>query len=191
MNPADFGKYAADRTAYVEAEAVIGNGTRIWRWTHLGSHAVVGKNCSIGQCCEIDGVIGDDCRIQNGVQLYDGVKLGNMVFVGPNVTFTNDLRPRLGIPWAKRSTTVHDHASIGAGSVIVCGLEIGQYAMVAAGSVVTRSVPPNALVRGNPARIVGFVCNSGHQMKEIRTFVYECKACEQTMRLNYAPAADW
>jgi len=124
----------------------------------------VGSDCVLGKNVYVDdgAVVGDRCKIQNNVSVYQGVIIGNDVFVGPSVTFTNDKVPRaFNHDWVVTPTLVEDGASIGANSTIVCGTSIGAYAMVAAGSTVTRSVEPHQLVGGTPARHMGWVCTCG------------------------------
>lgn len=140
--------------AEVDTGATIGARVKVWRWTHVRSFAKVGADTSIGQCCYIEGTIGQRCKIQNGVNLYHGVTVGDEVFIGPNVTFTNDLHPRATGDWVVVPTVVKNGASIGAGAVILCGVTIGEGAMVGAGAVVTEDVPPNTTVVGCPARAV-------------------------------------
>lgn len=135
-------------------------GTRIWQFVVVLPGAKIGKDCNICSHCliENDVVLGDRVTIKSGVQLWDGLRLGDDVFIGPNASFANDRFPRSRQkPEKFLITTIHDGASIGAGAVILPGLEIGRNAMVAAGAVVTRSVPPNAVVVGNPAKIIGYV----------------------------------
>lgn len=141
----------------VSKKSKIGNEVKIWNWVKIRENCVIGDSTSIGQCSYIDKnvFIGKNCKIQNGVQIYDGVTICDDVFIGPNVTFTNDLFPRsYNKYWEVKKTKICKGASIGAGSVILCGIEIGEYAMVAAGSVVTKNVPKQTLVSGNPSRII-------------------------------------
>jgi len=141
----------------------IGSRTRIWAFAHVLPGARIGEDCNIcdGVFIENDVTVGDRTTVKCGVQLWDGVKLGNDVFVGPNATFTNDTFPRSRCkPEAFGETVVEDGASIGANATILPGVRIGSGAMVGAGTVVTRSVPPNAIVVGNPGRIKGYVTNS-------------------------------
>ena len=143
--------------AEVSPEASVGQGCRIWDWTKVREDVQIGDNVSIGQGCYIDHgvVVGSRCKIQNGVNIYSGVTVGDEVFIGPSVTFTNDLFPRADEERSRTwSTRVHDNASIGANATIVCGIEIGEGAMVGAGSVVIRDVPARTLVVGNPAKFV-------------------------------------
>ena len=146
--------------AMVEPGAQIGAGTRVWAFAHVLPGAKVGKNCNLCDhtFIENDVVIGDEVTVKCGVYLWDGVELQDRVFVGPNVTFTNDKYPRSRqYPEQYARTIVCRDASIGANATILPGLRIGEKAMIGAGAVVTRDVPPNAIVTGNPARIVGYV----------------------------------
>lgn len=139
---------------------LIGTGSRVWQYVVLLSGATIGRECNICAHCLIEGdvVIGDRVTVKSGVQLWDGLRVGNDVFIGPNASFANDRFPRSRRrPEKFLQTVLEDGASIGAGAVILPGITIGANAMVAAGAVVTRSVPPNAVVVGNPARIVGYV----------------------------------
>lgn len=152
-------------TADVEDGAVVGPGTKVWHLAHIRSSATVGAGCVIGRNVYIDAhaVVGDRVKIQNNVSVYHGVTVEDEVFVGPCAVFTNDLRPRAQNPdWKITPTLVRHGASIGANATIVCGVEIGPYAMVAAGSVVTRNVAANQLVAGNPARPLGWVDEQGN-----------------------------
>jgi UDP-2-acetamido-3-amino-2,3-dideoxy-glucuronate N-acetyltransferase len=138
----------------------IGEGTRVWQFVVILPGAAIGAECNICSHCLIEGdvKIGDRVTVKSGVQLWDGLRVGNDVFIGPNASFTNDRFPRSRQkPDRFLETTIGDGASIGAGAVILPGISIGNCAMVAAGAVVTRSVPPNAVVVGNPAKIVGYV----------------------------------
>lgn len=150
-------------TAVVEAGAVVGDATAVWHHSHLRSGAVVGAGTTIGKNVYVDaGVsIGARCKIQNNVSVYAGVTLDDEVFVGPSAVFTNDRVPRAVGPWTVVPTVVRRGASIGANATIVCGVEIGEHAMVGAGAVVTRSVDAHELVLGNPARHAGWVCACG------------------------------
>lgn len=153
----------------------IGDQTRVWQFCVVLPNAVIGNDCNINAqvLIENDVVIGDRVTVKSGVQLWDGLRVGNDVFIGPNATFTNDLTPRsrrrppMFVP-----TVIKDHASIGANATIVAGVTIGCYALVGAGSVVTRDVPPYALVYGNPAVIKGHVCECGSKLESD-----QCRAC--------------
>lgn len=151
-------------TAIVERGAQIGLGTKIWHHAHVRAGAVIGARCTIGKNVFVDAgaVIGDGAKIQNNVSVYAGVTLEDDVFVGPSAVFTNDLRPRAAASdWTLTPTLVRRGASIGGGVTIVCGHEIGPEAMIGSGAVVTRTVEPNELVVGNPARRIGWVCRCG------------------------------
>jgi len=150
----------------------IGKGTRVWAFAHILPKAVVGSECNIcdGVFIENDVVVGDRVTIKCGVQLWDGLTVEDDVFIGPNVTFTNDRFPRSKVfPERFAKTVVRKGASIGANATILPGLEIGSGAMVGAGSVITRSVPPNAIAVGNPARIIGYVDTSEPQPSALAT----------------------
>ncbi|HEX9341572.1 MAG TPA: acyltransferase [Thermoplasmata archaeon] len=154
-------------TAEVASSASIGDGTSIWHWAQVREGASVGRGCSIGKdvYLDVDVSIGTACKIQNFATIYRGVRIGNRVFVGPHACFTNDPYPRAVSPdWQVVPTSVEDGASIGANATILCGITIGRNAMVAAGAVVTKDVPPHALVAGVPAKIVGWVCECGRPL---------------------------
>jgi UDP-2-acetamido-3-amino-2,3-dideoxy-glucuronate N-acetyltransferase len=151
-------------TAIVEDGALVGVGTTVWHHAHIRDGASVGRDCVIGKNVYIDthAIVGDRCKLQNNVCVYDGVTIGNDVFVGPSATFTNDLIPRaFNVDWQVVPTHVHDGASIGANATIVCGVTVGQYAMIAAGATVTGDVADHQLVAGTPARHHGWVCRCG------------------------------
>lgn len=155
-------------TALIEDGAEIGDGTRIWVNVQVRSGARIDKDCNIGKDVFVDEgvIIGPGCKIQNGVSIYRGVSLAGHVFIGPNACFTNDRLPRaFNEAWQVVPTRVDEGASIGANATIVCGVTIGEYAMVAAGAVVTRDVPPFTLVRGNPARSVAQIDRLGHKIE--------------------------
>lgn len=154
-------------TAEVSERARIGDGSRIWNQAQVREKARIGRDCIISKNVYIDaGVeIGDRVKIQNNVNVYHGVTVGNGVFLGPSMTFTNDLYPRaFDSDWKVYQTKVEDGASIGANATIVCGHTIGKYAMVGAGSVVTKDVPDYALVVGNPAKQIDWVCKCGMRL---------------------------
>ena len=157
-------------SSYVEEDVSIGDGTHIWHFCHIMPGARIGKGCNIGQNVFIDrGVrIGDGVKIQNNVSVYTGVELGDYVFCGPSCVFTNVINPRSHIERKDEFRPIHvgHHATIGANATIVCGNNIGEYAFVAAGAVVTRYVQPFWLVAGVPARCVGFMDENGDKADE-------------------------
>lgn len=158
-------------TSKVSEKSEIGYGTRIWQNVQVREGAVIGKNCNIGKDCYIDaGVfIGDSCKIQNGVSIYWGVTIEDDVFVGPNACFSNDKVPRaFNAEWEVVPTFIRRGASIGANATIVCGVTIGEYAMVAAGSVVTKDVEPYSLVMGNPAKHYSYIDKMGNKINETK-----------------------
>jgi acetyltransferase-like isoleucine patch superfamily enzyme len=179
--------YYAHPTAIVESE-VIGEGTKIWHFAHVRQGSKIGKDCNIGKSVYVDigTEIGNNVKIQNFVSVYRGVTIEDDVFVGPSATFTNDLYPRAFI-WDEEHvvpTLISKGASIGANATLVCGITVGEYAMIGAGSLVAKDVPPNALILGNPGRQKGWVCYCGKRLKAApqeasgRT-VYKCPACER------------
>lgn len=154
-------------TATIHPSASIGAGTKVWINVQVREDATIGEDCVISKDVYIDrGVsIGPGCKIQNSVSVYDGVTIESEVFVGPNTSFTNDKVPRaFNEDWKITKTLVKQGASLGANCTIVCGIVIGEYAMVAAGSVVTKDVPPYTLVVGNPARVVGKIDKAGNKI---------------------------
>lgn len=141
----------------------IGARTRVWGFAHVMKGAKIGEGCNLGEhvFVESGAVIGNGVTVKNGISIWDRVEIGNDAFIGPAVVFTNDMRPRAFIKRGTDhlvSTKIESGATLGAGAVVVCGVTIGAYAFVAAGSVVTKDIPPYGLVRGNPARLVGSTC---------------------------------
>ena len=158
-------------TAHVSEEAKIGAGTKVWINVQIRENAVIGEKCVVSKDVYIDrGVrIGDRVKIQNGVSVYNGVTLENDVFVGPHAVFTNDKVPRaFNADWKVTPTLVKEGASIGANATIACGIELGEYCMVASGAVATRDVPPYTLVMGNPARPVARIDRMGNRVQDLR-----------------------
>ncbi len=164
-------------SADVAADAVIGDDTKVWHLVQIRSGARIGRECIFGRGVYVDAhvAIGDRVKVQNYVSIYEGVTIEDGVFVGPHVVFTNDKQPRAinpdGSPkgatdWTIARTLVREGASLGANSTIVCGIAIGRWAMIGAGSVVTRDVPDYGLVVGNPARLLGYVCKCGERVPD-------------------------
>ena len=174
-------------TALVESDA-IGDGTRIWAFVHVLAGAVIGRGCNVGDHCYIEAgaVIGDDVTIKNGVSIWDGVTIERGVFIGPNVTLTNDRRPRSRAPWTLSRTLIREGATIGANATVLPGLTIGAFSMVAAGAVVTRDVPPHALVIGNPARVEGVVCACGATVRG--SSPQTCRDCGRDVEARHGVA---
>jgi UDP-2-acetamido-3-amino-2,3-dideoxy-glucuronate N-acetyltransferase len=155
-------------TAVVDAGAQIGAGTKVWHFTHLMPRCRVGANCILGQNVFIDNdvVIGDGVKIQNNVSVYNGVAIEDGAFIGPSAVFTNVINPRAFMERKQefKKTVVRTGASIGANATIICGIEIGSYALVGAGAVVTQPVLPFAVVYGNPARRQGWISKEGYSL---------------------------
>ena len=156
-------------TAVIDEGALIGDGTKIWHFTHVMPKTVIGENCNIGQNVFIDNnaIIGNGVKIQNNVSVYNGVILEDNVFVGPSVVFTNVINPRSFIERKTefRQIVVKKGATIGANATIVCGISIGEYALIGAGAVVTKDVAAYALMMGNPARQKGWISEQGHNLQ--------------------------
>ncbi len=155
-------------SAWVDAPVEIGDGTRIWHFCHVQPGARIGRGCTLGQNVNVanDVVIGDNVKIQNNVSVYTGVEIENDVFLGPSCVLTNVTNPRSQVNRRAvyERTLLRRGATVGANATIVCGIELGRYSFVAAGSVVTRSVPDYALMVGNPARRVGWMSRHGHKL---------------------------
>lgn len=147
----------------------IGEGTRIWQFAIVLANAVIGKNCNINchTFIENDVIIGDNVTVKSGTYIWDGIRIEDDVFIGPNVVFTNDLRPRSKQAVEYPITIVRQGSTLGANTTVLAGVTIGAYAMTGIGSIVTRDIPPFALVYGNPARIHGWVDKQGKKLKKI------------------------
>lgn len=165
-------------TAEVSEKANIGDGTKIWNLAQVRENCIIGENCIISKNVYIDAEvkIGNCVKIQNNVNVYHGVEIEDDVFLGPSMTFTNDFYPRaFNADWQITYTRVKKGASIGANVTVVCGNTIGEYAMIGSGSVVTKDVPDYALMAGNPAKQIGWVCKCGHKLDENHV----CPACRE------------
>lgn len=177
--------YFVHESSYVGEPCEIGEGTKVWHFCHVMKNSRIGKNCVLGQNVHVapNVQIGDRCKIQNNVSLYEGVILEDDVFCGPSMVFTNVINPRSFIERKSefRQTVVKVGASIGANATVVCGHDIGRYAFVGAGAVVTKDVPDFALVVGSPARVVGWVCRCGVKLNfndaEAGVETAACDAC--------------
>jgi UDP-2-acetamido-3-amino-2,3-dideoxy-glucuronate N-acetyltransferase len=170
-------------TANVSDKTQIGDGTKVWINVQVRENVEIGANCIISKDVYLDhGVkIGNRCKIQNSVSVYKGVTIEDDVFVGPSVAFTNDKIPRaFNAEWKIIPTLVEKGASIGANATIVCGVTIGRYAMVAAGSVVTKSIPEHALVMGNPAKVIACVCECGSRLDNQN----KCSVCGKVANIK-------
>jgi UDP-2-acetamido-3-amino-2,3-dideoxy-glucuronate N-acetyltransferase len=180
-------------TAIVEDGSSVGAGTKVWHHCHLRSGCRVGAESNLGKNVYVDdgGVIGDRCKIQNNVSIYRGVTLEDEVFVGPSAVFTNDLHPRATKEdWVLTPTLVRSGATVGANATLLAGVTIGRWAMVAAGSVVTRSVGPHELVAGNPARRIGWVCVCGSRLADGAVDPDDlppCRVCGRVVQPGFDP----
>ncbi len=161
--------YFCHKSSFIDENVIVGKGTKIWHFSHIQSGAVIGEECSLGQNVNIGNNvhIGNNVKIQNNVSVYEGVELEDYVFCGPSVVFTNIKIPRSEFPQRGTEyyskTIVKKSTSIGANATIVCGVTIGEYALIGAGAVVTKDVPPFSLVAGNPGKIIGEVDKNGNR----------------------------
>jgi len=184
----DSKNYFAHPTAFVDDGCEIGEGTKIWHFSHVMPNCKIGKNCNIGQNVVIspEVVLGNNVKAQNNISIYTGVVCDDDVFLGPSMVFTNVINPRSAIirkhEYAK--THVGKGASIGANSTIVCGHDIGKFAFIGAGAVVTKHIPDYALVVGNPARQIGWMSEFGHRLEFDKEGTATCKESGQKYKLE-------
>ena len=173
--------YFVHESAYVDDGVEIGQGTKVWHFCHIQKGAVIGEKCSLGQNVNVSNNvhIGNGVKIQNNVSVYEGVTLEDNVFCGPSMVFTNDLTPRARFPKGSagyKKTVVHHDATIGANATVVCGHDIGEFATIASGAVVTKNVEPHALMAGVPAKRIGWVCECGQVLRE-KDGIFVCPDC--------------
>lgn len=180
--------YYAHETAIVDEGCDIGEGTKIWHFSHIMSNCKMGKNCNIGQNVVIspEVVLGNNVKIQNNVSLYTGVTCDDDVFLGPSCVFTNVINPRSAVNRRGQYSKTHvgKGASIGANATIVCGHDIGNYAFIGAGAVVTKTVLPYALLVGNPARQIGWMSEFGHRLRFDTEGYAVCEESKEKYKLD-------
>ena len=180
--------YFSHESAIIHPDASIGEGTKIWHFSHIMANCNIGKGCNIGQNVVVspDVVLGDNVKVQNNVSIYSGVICEDDVFLGPSMVFTNVINPRSHVVRRGQyeKTIVRKGASIGANATIVCGHEIGEYAFIGAGAVVTKEVLPYALVLGNPARQVGWMSKFGHKLVFNAEGTASCPESGENYQLN-------
>ncbi len=184
---AEIRNYFAHETAVIDEDCEIGSGTKIWHFSHIMPNCRIGEGCNIGQNVVVSPqvVLGKNVKVQNNVSIYTGVVCEDDVFLGPSMVFTNVINPRSAINRKNEydKTVVKKGASIGANATIVCGHDIGRYAFIGAGAVVTKSVPDYALVIGNPARQTGWMSEYGHKLKFDDQGFAECPESKEKYQL--------
>ena len=180
--------YFAHPTAIIDNNCTIGEGTKIWHFSHIMPGAVIGKNCNLGQNVVVSPkvILGNNVRVQNNVSIYEGVICEDDVFLGPSMVLTNVINPRSAVSRKTeyKTTFIKKGASIGANATIVCGNTIGEFAFIGAGAVVTKEVPPFALIVGNPGRQTGWMSEYGHKLKFDQNGLAVCKESGETYRLS-------
>jgi UDP-2-acetamido-3-amino-2,3-dideoxy-glucuronate N-acetyltransferase len=180
--------YFAHESVYIDADCSIGKGTKIWHFSHIMSNSTIGEGCNIGQNVVVSPqvVLGNNVKVQNNVSIYTGVLCEDDVFLGPSMVFTNVINPRSAIIRKNEylKTTVKKGATIGANATIVCGNNIGEFAFVGAGAVVTKEVLPYALVVGNPSKQIGWVSEFGHRLAFNEAGIAVCKESRQKYQIK-------
>ena len=180
--------YFAHETAVIDEGCEIGNGTKIWHFSHIMPNCKLGENCNVGQNVVIspDVILGKNVKVQNNVSIYTGVICEDDVFLGPSMVFTNVINPRSAVNRRGEysRTVVKKGASIGANATIVCGHDIGEFAFIGAGAVVTKTVPPYALVVGNPAKQIGWISEYGHRLEFDENNIAVCPESKEKYKLE-------
>jgi len=180
--------YFVHPSSFVDEPCNIGEGVKIWHFSHIMANCTIGNGCNIGQNVVISTnvVLGNNVKVQNNVSIYEGVECEDDVFLGPSMVFTNVINPRSAVTRKHeyRKTVVRKGASIGANATVVCGNNIGEYALIGAGSVVTKTVPPYALMVGNPARQIGWVSENGQRLHFNTNGLAVCPEAGTTYKLN-------
>lgn len=180
--------YFAHETAVIDADSIIGKGTKIWHFSHIMSHSTIGENCNIGQNVVVSSevILGKNVKVQNNVSIYTGVICEDDVFLGPSMVFTNVINPRSVINRKNeyQKTVVKKGATIGANATIICGNNIGEFAFIGAGAVVTKEVLPYALVVGNPSKQIGWVSEFGHTLQFNEDGFATCKESGEKYQLK-------
>ena len=180
--------YFKHESAYIDEGCTIGDDTKIWHFSHIMSGCKIGNGCNIGQNVVISPnvVIGNNVKIQNNVSVYTGVVCEDYVFLGPSMVFTNVINPRSEVNRRDEfmTTIIRRGASVGANATIICGNEIGEYALIGAGAVITKPVAPYALVVGNPARRIGWVSRYGHRLHFDKEGIAVCPETNERYRLS-------
>lgn len=180
--------YFVHESSYIDEPCQIGKGTKIWHFSHIMKNSTIGENCNIGQNVVVspDVQLGNNVKIQNNVSVYTGVVCEDDVFLGPSIVFTNVINPRSTVNRRNEymPTIVKKGASIGANATIVCGNNIGKYAFLGAGTVVTKEIPDYALVVGNPSKQIGWVSEYGHRLKFDKLGIAKCKESNQEYKIE-------
>ena len=184
----DSKNYFVHESSYVDEHCQIGKGTKIWHFSHIMKNSTIGENCNIGQNVVVspDVRLGNNVKVQNNVSIYTGVICEDDVFLGPSIVFTNVINPRSAVNRRNEymSTIIKKGASIGANATIVCGNNIGKYAFLGAGTVVTKEIPDYALVVGNPSKQIGWVSEYAHRLKFDKLGIGKCKESDQEYKIE-------